>query len=160
MFTFVCDVVAVDPQVAMTAYVIEVVSSCMEACVCACILALQFYSDSTSTQDAMLILELALMGLQMCGTWAVVLTLMSEVWMKLRALASGEEEQQKQGTKEEEVKEEKRTPEEEARTEKLRAGEGGKEEVTAGVVDLSPSAPVAAPRPPGWSAMPSQPETG
>jgi hypothetical protein len=77
----------------MTAYVVEVVSSGMEACVCICILALQFYSDSYGVQEAMLILSLALMALQLCATWAVVHMLVSVVWSKLSGQGSADQEQ-------------------------------------------------------------------
>ena len=48
----------------MTAFVIELVTSLLEASVALCIVVLQYYHDDATAQEAMLYMELALLALQ------------------------------------------------------------------------------------------------
>lgn len=48
----------------MTAFVIELVTSLLEASVALCIVVLQYYQDDVTAQEAMLYMELALLALQ------------------------------------------------------------------------------------------------
>ena len=48
----------------MTAFVVEMVGSWLESAVCLCIVVLQFYSDMEGAQEAMLGLEMSLLGIQ------------------------------------------------------------------------------------------------
>ena len=72
------------PQVSLTAFTVEALSSCLEAAVCACILTLQFYASDVNVQTAMVILELALLLMQVLSCWVTVCVITDKIVRKLR----------------------------------------------------------------------------
>ena len=64
--------IAVRPQISLTAFVVEVAGALLETATCVCILALQFFVDTNGVQEAMLWLEMSLMALQVVNTWVAI----------------------------------------------------------------------------------------
>ena len=78
------------PQLGLTAFLVEAVTSCLEAAVCLCILVLQFHTSSVGVQTTMMGLEMALLLLQLLSCWAMVCAVVHKVVKKLAG--SGKEE--------------------------------------------------------------------
>ena len=64
--------IAVRPQISLTAFVVEVAGALLETATCVCILALQFFVDRKGIQEAMLWLEMSLMALQIITIWVAI----------------------------------------------------------------------------------------
>lgn len=80
---FAAYLIGLRPQLALTAFLVEAVASCLEAAVCLCILVLQFHTSSVDAQTAMLGLEMALLLLQLLSSWAAMCAFVHKVVKKL-----------------------------------------------------------------------------